>query len=122
MASASQLQAAVAALYHNADPAVKDQANKWLEQWQQSQEAWQVCNDVLHNGEAGMEVHYFAALTLRSKVRRPAAAAALCACISICWGWLLPAALTPPQPHGTALLRSAEAPPPRPPRAGVSRL
>lgn len=32
---------ALQALYHG-DPAVKDQANKWLESFQQSAEAWQV--------------------------------------------------------------------------------
>ena len=63
------LQAALLlqALYHG-DPAVKDQANKWLEQFQQSTEAWQVTNDILHNEGAGMEAHYFAAQTLRTKV------------------------------------------------------
>lgn len=44
------------------------QANKWLEQFQQSAEAWQVTNDILHNASAGMEAHYFCAQTLRTKV------------------------------------------------------
>ena len=78
MASAAQLQQALEALYHHADPAVKEQANTWLEGWQQSQEAWQVCNDVLHSAEAGMEVHYFAALTLRTKVGRRRGGGARC--------------------------------------------
>lgn len=109
-----QLQAALQALYHGT-PAVKDEANKWLEQarargrtrghgpppprtaaasnrrcrrrlialarsaappllsrrlqFQQSTEAWQVTNDILHEAGAGMEAHYFAAQTLRTKVR-----------------------------------------------------
>lgn len=29
---------------------------------------WQVTNDILHNEAAGMEAHYFAAQTLRTKV------------------------------------------------------
>lgn len=62
---------ALNALYHHADPAVKDQANKWLEQWQQSPDAWQVCNDVLHSRDLGLEAHYFCAQTLRTKVWLP---------------------------------------------------
>ena len=68
MGSLQQLEQALQALYHHADPAVKEQANRWLEQWQQSADAWQVCNDALHNQAAGMELHYFAAQTLRTKV------------------------------------------------------
>lgn len=64
-----QLLSALQALYHG-DPAVKDQANKWLEAFQQSAEAWQVSNDILHAPGAGMEAHYFAAQTLRTKVQR----------------------------------------------------
>ncbi|KAL4452442.1 hypothetical protein ABPG75_008104 [Micractinium tetrahymenae] len=69
MATTNQLLQALQALYHG-DPAVKDQANKWLEAFQQSTEAWQVTNDILHNEAAGMEAHYFAAQTLRTKVQR----------------------------------------------------
>ncbi|EFN54933.1 hypothetical protein CHLNCDRAFT_134668 [Chlorella variabilis] len=69
MATQQQLLSALQALYHG-DPAVKDQANKWLEAFQQSAEAWQVSNDILHAPGAGMEAHYFAAQTLRTKVQR----------------------------------------------------
>ncbi|PSC72289.1 transportin-3 isoform X1 [Micractinium conductrix] len=69
MSTTAQLLQALQALYHG-DPAVKDQANKWLEAFQQSTEAWQVTNDILHNETAGMEAHYFAAQTLRTKVQR----------------------------------------------------
>ena len=62
-----ELQAAVQALYHHPDPKVKDQANRWLENWQQTVEAWQVADQVLHDGSASMEAHYFAAQTLRTK-------------------------------------------------------
>ena len=65
--AADQLQQALQALYHG-DPSVKEQANKWLEQFQQSTEAWQVTNDLLHNQGAGLEAHYFCAQTLRTKV------------------------------------------------------
>ena len=64
--AAQQLLQALQALYHGA-PDVKDQANKWLEQFQGSTEAWQVTNDILHNAGAGMEAHYFCAQTLRTK-------------------------------------------------------
>lgn len=67
MSSTSQaLLQALQALYHGT-PAVKEEANKWLEQFQQSTEAWQVTNDILHDAAAGMEAHYFCAQTLRTK-------------------------------------------------------
>lgn len=66
-----ELQAAVQALYHHPDPKVKDQANRWLEDWQQRVEAWQVADQVLHDGSASMEAHYFAAQTLRTKAIPP---------------------------------------------------
>ena len=62
------LLAAIAALYHNPDPKVKEQANRWLEQWQQTTEAWQIADAVLHDAAASMEALYFAAQTLRTKV------------------------------------------------------
>jgi transportin-3 len=67
MSNAQTLLNALQALYHG-EPSVKDQANKWLEQWQQSTDAWQVCNDVLHSRDVGLEAHYFCAQTLRTKV------------------------------------------------------
>jgi len=62
------LLAAIAALYHNPNPKVKEQANRWLEQWQQTTEAWQIADAVLHDAAASMEALYFAAQTLRTKV------------------------------------------------------
>ena len=62
------LLAAIAALYHNPDPKVKEQANRWLEQWQQTTQAWQIADAVLHDAAASMEALYFAAQTLRTKV------------------------------------------------------
>lgn len=64
-----QLLSALQALYHG-DPGVKEQANRWLEAFQQSGDAWQVSHDILHAPSAGMEAHYFAAQTLRTKVQR----------------------------------------------------
>jgi transportin-3 len=78
-----ELQAALQALYHHPDPSVKQQSNLWLQQWQQSQEAWQGAVAVLQAPEAGLEAQYFAAQTLRTKAQRdfqelaPSAALAL---------------------------------------------
>ena len=69
MAQQQQLLAALHALYHHEDPTVKDQANKWLEQWQQTTEAWSVSDAVLHDPASNMEAQYFCAQTLRTKVR-----------------------------------------------------
>jgi transportin-3 len=68
MATEHSLLQAVDALYHNSDQKVKDAANKWLEEWQQKLEAWQVSNSVLHNPSTSLEAHYFCAQTLRTKV------------------------------------------------------
>lgn len=66
----AQLQAALSALYHDADSTVKEQASQWLENWQASPVSWTLCTEVLNNSDAGVEAHYFCANTLRSKVQR----------------------------------------------------
>lgn len=38
----SLLNEALQALYHHPDTQVRNRANKWLEEFQESQEAWQV--------------------------------------------------------------------------------
>ncbi|KXZ44767.1 hypothetical protein GPECTOR_62g882 [Gonium pectorale] len=68
--AANQLLAALNALYHHEDPKVKDEADRWLEQWQQSVEAWSVADGVLHDANSSMEAQYFCAQTLRTKVQR----------------------------------------------------
>ncbi|KAG2500508.1 hypothetical protein HYH03_001285 [Edaphochlamys debaryana] len=65
-----QLLQALNALYHHEDPKVKDEADRWLEQWQQSVEAWSVADAVLHDPASSMEAQYFCAQTLRTKVQR----------------------------------------------------
>ncbi|GFH21693.1 predicted protein, partial [Haematococcus lacustris] len=65
-----QLLAALHALYHHEDASVKDQANKWLEQWQQSVAAWSISDAVLHDTASSVEAQYFCAQTLRTKVQR----------------------------------------------------
>lgn len=64
-----QLLAAVAALYSHPDQEVKRQASAWLEQWQQSLEAWSVADAVLHDPASPMDAQYFCAQTLRTKAR-----------------------------------------------------
>lgn len=66
---AAQLLEALNALYHHPDPKVKDEADRFLEQWQQQVEAWSVADAVLHDPSQSMEAHYFCAQTLRTKVR-----------------------------------------------------
>ena len=65
---AQQLLAALHALYHREDIQVKAEADKWLEQWQQSVEAWSVADAVLHDAASTMEAQYFCSQTLRTKV------------------------------------------------------
>lgn len=66
--AATQLLNALNALYHHNDPKVKDEADRWLEQWQQSVEAWSVADGVLHDPNSNLEAQYFCAQTLRTKV------------------------------------------------------
>lgn len=58
---------AVSALLQHSDPHSRQQANSWLEQWQQTPEAWTVAADVLQNSQS-IDAQYFAAQTLRTKV------------------------------------------------------
>jgi hypothetical protein len=65
---AGQLLEALQALYHHPDPKIKDEADRYLEQWQQTTEAWSVADAVLHDPNSNMEAQYFCAQTLRTKV------------------------------------------------------
>ncbi len=66
--SQQQLLSALHALYHNEDQLVKDEADRWLEQWQQGVEAWSTADALLHDPNSSMEAQYFCAQTLRTKV------------------------------------------------------
>ena len=68
MAAAQQLIEAIQALYGHPDEKVKRQANDWLEQWQQSVEAWSISDAILHDRSCSIDAHYFCAQTLRTKV------------------------------------------------------
>lgn len=70
MSSKDDLYKALSALYDNTEPAVKEQASRWLEQWQQSPEAWSMAHEMLQQEGSGLEALYIAAQTLRTKVQR----------------------------------------------------
>uniref|UniRef100_A0A383V7P9 Importin N-terminal domain-containing protein n=1 Tax=Tetradesmus obliquus TaxID=3088 RepID=A0A383V7P9_TETOB len=67
---ADQVVAAITALYGSDDAAVRSEADRWLERWQSSSEAWTVANAILHNPSSGAEYTYFCAQTLKTKVQR----------------------------------------------------
>lgn len=76
---AQQLIEALQALYTHPDDKVKKQASEWLEQWQQSVEAWSISDAVLHDRSCSSDAHYFCALTLRTKASlTPPSLAELC--------------------------------------------
>ena len=64
---AEQFNQAVSALLQHGNTDTRQRANAWLEQWQQTPEAWSVAVEVLQNS-ASMDAQYFAAQTLRTKV------------------------------------------------------
>ena len=66
----NNLADALAALYDNTEPALRERASRWLEEWQQSPEAWSMAHEVLLQENAGLEAHYICAQTLRTKVQR----------------------------------------------------
>ena len=68
--SFDNLRAALQALYDNNEPTVKEQASRWLEEWQHSTDAWTMAHAVLQQNDAGLEAHYLCAQTLRTKVQR----------------------------------------------------
>ena len=67
---AEQLAAAFRALFHSDDPAVKAGANRWLDAWQQTPDAWGVSDRVLHDESSSQDLQQFCAQTLKTKVQR----------------------------------------------------
>lgn len=61
---------AITALYHHDDRNIKEQANRWLQAWQQTPAAWSTSDLYLHNDRNNMEADYFMAQTLKLKVGR----------------------------------------------------
>ena len=60
---------AISALYNHGDADVRKQADKWLESWRMSSEAWSAADNILHDPSSPGEAHVFAAQTLRLKVQ-----------------------------------------------------
>ncbi|XP_012852980.1 PREDICTED: transportin-3 [Erythranthe guttata] len=61
---------ALNALYHHPDDAVRMQADRWLQDFQRTIDAWQVADNLLHDTASNIETLIFCSQTLRSKVQR----------------------------------------------------
>ncbi|XP_042036286.1 transportin MOS14-like isoform X1 [Salvia splendens] len=61
---------ALNALYHHPDDAVRMQADRWLQDFQRTIDAWQVADNLLHDTSSNIETSVFCSQTLRSKVQR----------------------------------------------------
>ncbi|GLT66515.1 hypothetical protein SLA2020_388750 [Shorea laevis] len=61
---------ALNALYHHPDDAVRMQADRWLQDFQRTLDAWQVADNLLHDATSNLETLIFCSQTLRSKVQR----------------------------------------------------
>ncbi|KDO69836.1 hypothetical protein CISIN_1g002041mg [Citrus sinensis] len=61
---------ALNALYHHPDDAVRMQADRWLQDFQHTIDAWQVADNLLHDATSNLETLIFCSQTLRSKVQR----------------------------------------------------
>ncbi|CAN0903227.1 Transportin MOS14 [Linum grandiflorum] len=61
---------ALNALYHHPDDAVRMEADRWLQSFQRTLDAWQVADNLLHDAASNLETLIFCSQTLRSKVQR----------------------------------------------------
>ncbi|KAM0982545.1 hypothetical protein ACFX2I_015414 [Malus domestica] len=61
---------ALNALYHHPDDGVHLQADRWLQDFQRTLDAWQVADNLLHDATSNLETLIFCSQTLRSKVQR----------------------------------------------------
>ncbi|XP_020519422.1 transportin MOS14 isoform X2 [Amborella trichopoda] len=66
----STLKEALNALYHHPDPEVQRQAERWLQDFQRSIDAWQVSDSLLHDASSDLESLIFCSQTLKTKVQR----------------------------------------------------
>ncbi|KAG9439130.1 hypothetical protein H6P81_019295 [Aristolochia fimbriata] len=64
------VKAALNALYHHPDDSVRMQADRWLQDFQRTLDAWQVSDNLLHDSSSNLETLIFCSQTLRSKVQR----------------------------------------------------
>ncbi|GMH40699.1 hypothetical protein BSKO_08603 [Bryopsis sp. KO-2023] len=67
---AEALLQALNALYHHPDSQVKESADKWLERWRESTEAWQISDSLLHSPNTDKQTRLFCAQTLKTKVQQ----------------------------------------------------
>ncbi|OEL21061.1 Transportin MOS14 [Dichanthelium oligosanthes] len=61
---------ALAALYHHPDDGIRTAADRWLQEFQHTLDAWQVADSLLHDESSNLETLIFCSQTLRSKVQR----------------------------------------------------
>jgi transportin-3 len=61
---------ALNALYHHPDDTVRVHADRWLQNFQGTLDAWQVADNLLHDSSSNLETLIFCSQTLRSKVQR----------------------------------------------------
>ncbi|KAK7265742.1 hypothetical protein RJT34_33365 [Clitoria ternatea] len=61
---------ALNALYHHPDDTVRMQADRYLQDFQRTLDAWQVADNLLHDPSSNLETLIFCSQTLRSKVQR----------------------------------------------------
>lgn len=61
---------ALNALYHPPDDTVRMQADRFLQNFQRTLDAWQVADNLLHDPSSNLETLIFCSQTLRSKVQR----------------------------------------------------
>ncbi|CAN0445552.1 unnamed protein product, partial [Scytosiphon promiscuus] len=63
-----QALAALNAVYNGSGPSHKE-ADRWLQDFQRSQEAWSVADAMLRMESAELNVTFFAAQTIHAKIR-----------------------------------------------------
>ncbi|XP_044477067.1 transportin MOS14-like [Mangifera indica] len=61
---------ALNALYHHPDDTVRMKADRWLQDFQGTLDAWQVADNLLHDATSNLETLIFCSQMLRSKVQR----------------------------------------------------
>mmetsp|Transcript_74396 Transcript_74396/g.162718 ORF Transcript_74396/g.162718 Transcript_74396/m.162718 type:complete len:954 (+) Transcript_74396:85-2946(+) len=69
MATVDQTLQALNALYNASDHGTKKQADDWLIQFRQTPAAWQVCDTLLSRSDLPVQIRFFAAQTMRTKVQ-----------------------------------------------------
>eukprot|EP00258_Populus_trichocarpa_P026407 XP_024442426.1 transportin MOS14 [Populus trichocarpa] len=66
----NSVKEALNALYHHPDDVFRMEADRWLQNFQRTIDAWQVADNLLHDATSNLETLIFCSQTLRSKVQR----------------------------------------------------